>query len=163
MIIYKRHYTHASIVRIHLPSTPFPVSPDMDMLTLVTNNARVDKLISAFLTDSRLALVSAFLLVVIGTYIARGVYRKLHTAPGPRRLPLLGNVLQIPAELQFLRYTEWAQEYGAIEYATIHRDIVIPSTLCVTGSIFSLDVPGLHVVVLNTYEGAADIFGEDVY
>lgn len=32
---------------------------------------------------------------------------------------------------------------------------------CATGPIFSLDVPGLHVVVLNTYEVAADIFGED--
>lgn len=84
----------------------------MDMLTLVTNNARVDKLASALLSDSRLASVSAFLLLVVGAYLARGVYRRPHTAPGPRRLPLLGNTLQIPAELQFLQYAKWAQKYG---------------------------------------------------
>ncbi|KAI0810998.1 cytochrome P450 [Irpex lacteus] len=111
----------------------------MDTLAVMTNHAqaRVDKLISVFLADSRLTLVSAFFVLVIGTYLARGVSRRLHTAPGPPRLPFLGNVLQIPAELQFLQYAKWAQKYGPI---------------------FSLDVLGRHAVVLNTYKAAGDIF-----
>ena len=28
------------------------------------------------------------------------------------------------------------------------------------GSIYSLDVPGQHIVVVNTFEAAADLFGK---
>ena len=38
--------------------------------------------------------------------------RRRHTPPGPPRLPLLGNALQIPSQLQFIQFTEWSQTYG---------------------------------------------------
>jgi len=31
--------------------------------------------------------------------------------PGPRGLPLLGNIFQIP-KFQWLKYTEWQKEFG---------------------------------------------------
>ena len=41
-------------------------------------------------------------------------FRKRHAAPGPPRVPILGNVLQHPRKLQFLQYTEWAKKYGEL-------------------------------------------------
>ena len=32
--------------------------------------------------------------------------------PGPRGLPLLGNLLDIPTEYQWIRYAEWARDRG---------------------------------------------------
>lgn len=32
--------------------------------------------------------------------------------PGPRPLPLIGNTLQVPAEMQWLTYTKWASIWG---------------------------------------------------
>jgi hypothetical protein len=34
--------------------------------------------------------------------------------PGPRGLPLLGNILQFPKEKEWLTYAKWAEKYGWI-------------------------------------------------
>jgi hypothetical protein len=33
--------------------------------------------------------------------------------PGPRKLPLVGNLLEIPADLAWEKYMEWSKEYSA--------------------------------------------------
>ncbi|KIM35577.1 hypothetical protein M413DRAFT_347955, partial [Hebeloma cylindrosporum] len=55
--------------------------------------------------------------------------------PGPRGLPVLGNIFQIP-KFQWFKYTEWQKEFGPI---------------------FSLNFAGNPVVVLNSHEVAADL------
>ncbi|KDR81197.1 hypothetical protein GALMADRAFT_116228 [Galerina marginata CBS 339.88] len=55
--------------------------------------------------------------------------------PGPRGLPLLGNIFQIP-KFQWLKYTEWQKEFGPI---------------------FSLNFAGNPVIVLNTHEVATEL------
>lgn len=55
-----------------------------------------------------------------GTVITIGavtwlVYWYLHrrrALPGPPRLPLLGNLLQVPLRSQFIPYTDWSRKYG---------------------------------------------------
>ncbi|KAI0087383.1 cytochrome P450 [Irpex rosettiformis] len=105
------------------------------MATSIVNN--VNKLVNAIMADTRL-LTSTIFLLPAGMYLAYSAFRHRLAAPGPPRLPLLGNLFQIPSQLQFIRYTEWAQRYGPI---------------------FSLDVLGQHIVVLNTCEAAGDLFG----
>ncbi|KAI0087382.1 cytochrome P450 [Irpex rosettiformis] len=103
----------------------------------------VNKLVDVVMADTRL-LTSTIFLLPAGMYLAYSAFRRRLAAPGPPRLPLLGNLFQIPSQLQFIRYTEWAQRYGPI---------------------FSLDVLGQHIVVLNTYEAAGDLFdrGSNIY
>ncbi|KAI0793004.1 cytochrome P450 [Irpex lacteus] len=84
---------------------------------------------------------SFFAATILGVTIAfltlypAGHHRR-YAPPGPPRLPLLGNLLQVPRQFQFLKFTEWSQQYGPI---------------------FSLDLPGRHIVVLNNFKVAADI------
>ncbi|KAF8589046.1 cytochrome P450 [Ramaria rubella] len=56
--------------------------------------------------------------------------------PGPRGLPVLGNIFQLP-RFQWLRFTEWKEQYGPI---------------------FSLNLAGQPVIVLNNFTVAADLF-----
>ena len=36
--------------------------------------------------------------------------------PGPKRLPILGNALDIPLSKQWLTFQRWAEEYGVYRY-----------------------------------------------
>ncbi|KAJ7843607.1 cytochrome P450 [Mycena olivaceomarginata] len=56
--------------------------------------------------------------------------------PGPPGLPFVGNIFQLPAKGQYLKFTEWKEKYGPI---------------------FSLNLMGQLVVVLNTHQVAADL------
>ncbi|KAI0045677.1 cytochrome P450 [Auriscalpium vulgare] len=63
--------------------------------------------------------------------------RKGHTyPPGPPQLPVIGNLFDLPTETPWIKYTEWAQQYG---------DIV------------SLNVGGTVIVVVNSVQAADDL------
>lgn len=76
-------------------------------------------------------LAGAFLLITI-TYLVYETFRQWYVAPGPPRLPILGNLLQIPSELQFIRYTKWAKIYGMLW--NIHYVIALPICLILSRS-----------------------------
>jgi hypothetical protein len=63
---------------------------------------------------------AAFLLVFYGlATLARALTRRkgLPLPPGPPPLPLIGNILDIPAEDYWLKYMEWSEQYGQ----AVHR------------------------------------------
>ncbi|PCH38773.1 cytochrome P450 [Wolfiporia cocos MD-104 SS10] len=43
--------------------------------------------------------------------------RPLNLPPGPKRLPLLGNILQLPSTRQEVTFGQWGRKYGDIVYA----------------------------------------------
>jgi len=46
------------------------------------------------------------------------VYRKTRPSaalpPGPPQAPIVGNVFQLPKERPWLKYAEWAKQYGKV-------------------------------------------------
>ncbi|PIL32001.1 cytochrome P450 [Ganoderma sinense ZZ0214-1] len=62
--------------------------------------------------------------------------RYLPLPPGPKRLPILGNALDIPLSKQWLAFQRWAEEYGDIVY---------------------LNLLGQSVIVLNTTQATSDL------
>ncbi|EMD39273.1 hypothetical protein CERSUDRAFT_104492 [Gelatoporia subvermispora B] len=59
-----------------------------------------------------LPLVGAFIAICAYMKLRARSYRNRHLPPGPSRLPIVGNVLDIPAEEQWKTYTRWAQLYA---------------------------------------------------
>lgn len=75
--------------------------------------------------------------------------------PGPKPLPLLGNLLDVPLTRQWLVYSQWAKRYG-IYYQDLGSkisSIYLPSI----GQINSFTVFGQIVVVINSLNVAREI------
>ena len=73
------------------------------------------------------------LLVVLVWLLRRLAFPATRLPPGPKGLPIIGNALQIPKQLRFLKFAEWAQELG---------------------DIFTVNVLGTPLVVLSSAQSA---------
>jgi hypothetical protein len=100
-----------------------------------------------------LVLFSFFLaLRVIRNYRRRG---RLSYPPGPRPLPIVGNLFHIPKEFPWLAYTQYAKEYG-MNYTLVL--VSTPFTTKPAGDVISFQVLGRVVVVLNSIKATKDLF-----
>ncbi|KAJ7101256.1 cytochrome P450 [Mycena belliarum] len=68
---------------------------------------------------------------------ARKVRSKLPLPPGPKKLPLLGNILDISANHAWKQYTEWSKEYNT--------------------DILHLDLAGSSLIVLSSLKATEDL------
>lgn len=114
-----------------------------------TNTAYVDEHIpeTTYLTIMADLTVLAVIKLMIMVFIQYKIVQKLANLvitfffaqplpPGPRRLPIIGNVLQIPKSHVFLRWREWSNVYGPVIY---------------------LNVLGVRIVALHTVKAAQDL------
>ena len=60
------------------------------------------------------ALGIAVLLIVLSSLILRSNRRKLPLPPGPKALPIVGNVFDVPHIKPWIVYGEWAKKYSMI-------------------------------------------------
>ncbi|EPQ57683.1 hypothetical protein GLOTRDRAFT_37698 [Gloeophyllum trabeum ATCC 11539] len=79
------------------------------------------------------AFFSSFLLIFLGIVVQS--FKKRKYPPGPRGLPVLGNVFQLEEKI-WIPFNRWKIQFGPIVY---------------------LNVFGKPLVILNTYEAAADL------
>jgi hypothetical protein len=70
-------------------------------------------------SDNLLLIIGASVLVLfVGSFSFLGKKRNpngLPLPPGPKGLPLVGNVLDLPKEYECLTYTDWRATYGACD------------------------------------------------
>ncbi|KAG1779292.1 cytochrome P450 [Suillus placidus] len=67
----------------------------------------------------------------VGVYLMKQAFAKNHAPypPGPRGLPVVGNIQDVPRVKPWLTFAEWGKKYGGISH---------------------INVLGLHIVVLNS-------------
>lgn len=74
------------------------------------------------------AVVLALLCIVIALRNVAGMGKGLPLPPGPRRLPLIGNLLDMPTELEYLRFQSWSNTYGTPTHLVSPKRQIL--TLC---------------------------------
>jgi hypothetical protein len=86
--------------------------------------------------------------------------RGLPYPPGPRPLPILGNIFNIPKDSSWLAYTQFSKTYGAL--LSFSKNVLSDR---IPGNIMSFRVFGQVIVVLNSIEVAKDLLEKngDVY
>ncbi|KAJ7509664.1 cytochrome P450 [Mycena galericulata] len=82
-----------------------------------------------------IVVICASLLFVGRLYSKRS---KLPLPPGPKKLPLIGNLFDIPAKFQWETYAQWSEQYNS--------------------DIIHLDLAGTSVIVLSSLEATDALF-----
>ena len=82
------------------------------------------------------ALFISFLAVLIATYLIQQKRRQLSLPPGPRGVPVFGNLFQISPKYHWRQQQEWTQKYGPI---------------------FRMQLGAQTVIVLGTHQAARDL------
>ncbi|KAI0252962.1 cytochrome P450 [Lactifluus subvellereus] len=82
-------------------------------------------------------LVVAFLFLAFFTLYPRRKRQKLTFPPGPKRLPVIGNLLDMPNGAEWITYKRWGQLYGS--------------------DVLHVDVLGTHIVILNSVKAANEL------
>ncbi|KAH9976328.1 hypothetical protein BGW80DRAFT_1292866 [Lactifluus volemus] len=90
------------------------------------------------LTQLAITFLSGVLLVIV-LYVANHTRSDgLPYPPGPKRLPVIGNLLDMPSREEWLTYRKWSDEYGS---EVVHVDVV-----------------GTHVIIVNSIEAGNELF-----
>ena len=101
-----------------------------------------------------LVLVIATLAIFAGILRLRRCARVRPGPPGPKGLPILGNVLDMPQQHPYLTFAQWKTRYGALLPS---KNITRFHAHTSTGDIVGLNVLGKPLVVLNSREAISDL------
>ena len=112
------------------------------------------------------SVIDIFVLITsLAAFLAIRDYQRrrgLPYPPGPRPLPLIGNLFDIPKEFSWLSYTQLSKKYGMVyEYFAVRGHL----TEGMAGDILSFRAFGQVIVVLNSIKVNKDLLERrpDIY
>lgn len=106
------------------------------------------------MVENRLFLVCG-LLAIVSTLIWKKRRLQLPLPPGPRGIPIIGNLLDLPKEKDWEVYQHLAHQHGTQTTSINFGFSRNPPVLA--GDVFSLKVLGTTLIILNSIESISDL------
>jgi len=115
----------------------------------------MDLALFSWVLTTECAIGVVFFLSAFCTYKALA-YPSINFPPGPKPLPIIGNVIQIPAENQEEKFMEWAPQYGTflLEKSISIHDYPLLINL---GDVMHVKIFGQSMVILHSLQAARDL------
>ena len=167
-ILYPRAYHHGFCVysdSANLTSSTRSIYISFERAVPWFNSQPLNHTTSLTVTMApRVSTIDILVLVLslVAFLVVRGYRRRrgLPYPPGPRPLPLIGNLLDIPKEFSWLEYTQLSKKYGMgfspVKLLLIER---------MPGDVLCLHVFGKVIVILNSVKATKDLLEKrgDIY
>ncbi len=78
--------------------------------------------------------------------------------PGPKRLPVLGNIFDIPTDEAWKVFQKWGEQYGTYRINVAMAPCLL-SSLC-AGDVIYLETLGKKMIVLNSAAAAFELLNK---
>lgn len=110
------------------------------------------------------ALYAALLFVVMSITVFKR-RQILQNPPGPRAIPVIGNILDIPLDRPWETYRDWCKEYGAICEVAVGLPPLIVSRHLSASDVVFVRLPLQSITILGSYQAAEDLLVKrsDIY
>jgi len=106
--------------------------------------------------DLAAGLAIVVLLVLLAKLVNKRTASQLLYPPGPKPLPFVGNLFDIPRKNDWLVYQEWAKTYG--NYLRNGKRVSLIWFLLRVGDVVHTQALGQHIIILDSVKAAHDIF-----
>jgi hypothetical protein len=110
-------------------------------------------MLALLLYDS--AIICVALIILYAVYYRRSM-SMLPLPPGPPKLPLVGNLFDMPRKFEWETYMQWSREYSAFVNAMANNSFG-RNKIYADSDIIHLNVAGASIIVLNSVEAANDL------
>jgi hypothetical protein len=97
----------------------------------------------------------AILAVVLLDRWRRKNIARLPYPPGPKGLPIIGNLWDIPSENECVTYAKWSREYSMFSFSSSYI-----FSMCYTppdSSVIHLNLTGTHLMIVNSADAAYEL------